>query len=78
MVHSRTVSALIGVVASLLISALLWWYFDSFVYFLFVPFIPFFFRSEEPEIEARQYPICGFQTANDAYEYCPQDGTKLE
>nr|WP_227779147.1 hypothetical protein [Haladaptatus pallidirubidus] len=78
MVRSRTVTALIGVIASLLISALLWWYFDSFVFFLFVPFIPFFFRSAEPDLQTRRCPTCGFQTTNDAYDYCPRDGMKLE
>ncbi|MFC7154093.1 hypothetical protein ACFQPA_01305 [Halomarina halobia] len=80
MARSRTATAAVGLVGSLLVSALLWWYFDSFVFFLFVPFVPFLFRRPRREEEAppRRCPSCGFRTRNDAYEYCPQDGTRLE
>jgi len=44
MVGSRTVTAIAGLVASLLASVALPWYFDSLVFFLFLPFVPFLFR----------------------------------
>ena len=80
MVRSRTATAAVGLVGSLLLSVLLWWYFDSFVFFLFVPFVPFLFRGGGSEREAsrKACPTCGFRTADDAYEYCPRDGTRLE
>lgn len=78
MVRSRTVTAVVGLVGSLLVSALLWWYFDTVAFFLFVPFVPFLFRRGEPDETVRECPACGFRTTDDAYEYCPRDGTKLE
>lgn len=78
MVRSRTVTAVVGILASLLISALVWWYFDSFVFFLFVPFIPFLFRKTDATVRTRRCPTCGFRTTNDSFEYCPRDGTRLE
>ncbi|WP_440010186.1 hypothetical protein [Halomicrococcus sp. SG-WS-1] len=78
MVRSRTVTAVVGLVGSLLVSALLWWYFDTVAFFLFVPFVPFLFRRGEPDEPVRECPACGFRTTDDAYEYCPRDGTKLE
>jgi hypothetical protein len=44
MVSSRVVTALVGLVGSILISALAWWYFDTLFDFLFVPFVPLLFR----------------------------------
>jgi hypothetical protein len=41
---SRTLTALVGLVGSLLISAVAWWYFDTLFVFLFVPFVPLLFR----------------------------------
>ena len=63
---------------SLLISAVLWWQFNSLVFFLFVPFVPFLFRGSREEPSARQCPTCGFRTRDRGYEYCPSDGTRLE
>lgn len=81
MVHSRTATAVFGIVISLGVSVLLWWTFNSFVFFLFVPFVPFLFRHSsqaDRNTLRRQCPTCGFQTTNDAYEYCPKDGSRLE
>ncbi len=78
MTGSRTAIAVVGLIGSLLISVLLWWYFDSFVFFLFVPFVPFLFRGSKSEEPLYYCPSCGFQTKNTAYGYCPRDGTKLE
>jgi hypothetical protein len=81
MVGSRTLTALVGVVASLLLSAVLWWQFDTLAFLLFVPFVPFLFRRASrgtSDRTARQCPVCGFETTDDAYDYCPRDGTRLE
>jgi hypothetical protein len=81
MVRSRTATAAVGLAGSLLLSALLWWYFDTFVFFLLLPFVPILFRGgrrETSENAVRACPTCGFRTPNDAYEYCPRDGTRLE
>ena len=82
MVSSRTVTALAGLVASLVLSALLWQLFGSPVFFLFVPFVPFLFRSRSDTTEQRpprrSCPACGFETRDPDFEYCPRDGTRLE
>ena len=78
MVSSRTITAVVGVVGSLLVSVLLWHYFDTLAFFLFVPFVPFLFRRSERAEPVRGCPVCGFQTRSEEYEYCPRDGTRLE
>ncbi|QCJ47924.1 hypothetical protein [Haloprofundus sp. MHR1] len=78
MVRSRTLTALLGLAGSLLVSALLWWYFDSLVFFLFLPFVPFLFRGATAAGATRRCQTCGFRTDDEAYEYCPRDGTELE
>jgi hypothetical protein len=78
-VSSRTVTALAGLVASLLLSVVLWWQFDTLAFFLFVPFVPFLFRGRGggEERSVRACPTCGFETTNDSYDYCPRDGARL-
>lgn len=79
--RSRTTTAVAGIVGSLLVSAVLWWYFGTAVFFLFVPFVPFLFRRStraRPEETVSECPVCGFRTRDDSYEYCPRDGTRLE
>lgn len=80
MVGSRTATALVGLAASLLVTVALWWYFDSFAFFLFLPFVPFLFRGSRSESEppVRECPNCGFATRSDEYAYCPRDGTRLQ
>jgi len=82
MVGSRTLTALVGLLASLAISAAAWYYFDTFLLFLVVPFVPFLLRrgatAREGDHGSRECPVCGFRTADPAYEYCPRDGTRLE
>ena len=81
MVSSRTVTATAGLVVSLLVSVALWWYFETFVFFLFLPFVPFLFRDRsngETERRVRECPQCGFQTTADEYEFCPRDGARLD
>ena len=78
MVGSRTATALVGLVASLAVSAVLWWYFDTFLFLLFVPFVPFLLRRERsipPQI--KECPRCDFRTTDEAFEYCPRDGARL-
>lgn len=82
MVGSRTTTALVGLLASLAISAAAWYYFGTFLLFLFVPFVPLLLRGREDRREAgpayQECPVCGFRSADPAYEYCPRDGTPLE
>jgi hypothetical protein len=81
MVGSRALTALVGLVASLLLSVVLWWTFDTLAFFLFVPFVPFLFRGRGRDTsadEVRTCPVCGFETTDEAYDYCPRDGTRLE
>jgi hypothetical protein len=79
MLSARTATAGIGLLASLLVSVALWWYFDTLLVFLFLPFVPFLFRGrgrERPPV--RECPVCGFQTRNEEYDYCPRDGHRLD
>jgi hypothetical protein len=85
--RSRTVTAVAGLLVSLLISAAVYWYTNSLLVFLFVPFVPFLFRGAsgaggaggetEPSPE-RECPRCGFRTRDPSHGYCPRDGTRLE
>lgn len=79
---SRTVTALVGIVLSLVITAILWWQFDSLLFFLFIPFVPFLFRgfgsTDTNQPEPRRCPQCGFQTTDEEYEFCPRDGRRLD
>lgn len=83
MAPSRTLTALAGVLVSLAVSAALWYYFDSLLFFLFVPFVPFLFRGsggddagQRPEVA--ECPACGYRTVDPEHDYCPRDGTRLE
>lgn len=81
MASSRVATAVVGLLAGLLLSILLWRVFGSPVFFLFVPFVPFLFRGrgEEPtQPPVRSCPRCGFQTMDQEFEYCPRDGARLE
>ena len=79
MVSSRTATAVAGLVGSVLLSAVLWWYFDTLAVFLFLPFVPFLLRRSEPEQPAvRSCPSCGFRTQDQSFDYCPHDGSRLE
>ncbi|WP_435064735.1 hypothetical protein [Halobaculum sp. EA56] len=81
MVGSRTLTALVGVVASLAVSVAAWVYFDTLLVFLVVPFVPLLFRGltggdgdRPPE---RTCPECGFTTRSPEANFCPRDGTEL-
>lgn len=82
MVDSRLLTAAAGLVASLAVSVLLWVYFDTLLFFLFVPFVPFLFRGfgddERQQPTPRECPQCGFQTLDEEYDYCPRDGRRLQ
>lgn len=79
MVSARIGSALLGLVLSLGLSVVLWQYFGSPVFFLFVPFVPFLFsrRGDTARPPVRSCETCGFETRDPAFEYCPRDGTRL-
>ena len=78
MVGSRTATAVVGLLASLLISAVAWLYFDTFLLFLLVPFVPFLFRRSGSARPVRECPACGFRTTDSEFRHCPRDGTTLE
>lgn len=82
MVRSRTGTAIVGIVASLLVSAAVWYLFDTALFFLLVPFVPFLFRRktgrETSPSDVSTCPVCGFRARDPSFEYCPYDGTELE
>jgi len=82
-VSSRAATAVAGLLVSLAVSAALWHYFDSLLFFLFVPFVPFLFRraggaDTDGRPEVAECPVCGYRTADPEHDYCPRDGTRLE
>lgn len=79
MVGSRTLTAVVGIVVSLAVSVAVWYYFNTVLLFLFVPFVPFLLRRGETREQSltRECPSCGFTTRNPAYDYCPHDGSEL-
>ncbi|MFO7927957.1 MAG: hypothetical protein ACQET5_06520 [Halobacteriota archaeon] len=83
MVGSRTLTALAGLLASLAVSVLFYVYTGSFLFFLFVPFVPFLFASRGSDDAASERPPirecsrCDFATRNPTFEYCPRDGSRL-
>ncbi len=81
MVGSRTLTAAVGIVASLAISVALYLATGSLLFFLFVPFVPFLFRGigrSAPTEVVRRCPRCSFRTTDPEHEYCPRDGSRLE
>lgn len=80
MVSSRTATAAVGVLVSLVVSVAAWVYFDTLLLFLVVPFVPFLFRrgrtGGRPPVE--RCPVCGFETREPSFTHCPRDGTPLE
>jgi hypothetical protein len=76
---SRVTVAVLGVLGSLGLSAVLWVVFGTPVFFLFVPFVPFVLGSGRPTESNATYqcPACTFQTTDSSYRYCPRDGTRL-
>lgn len=80
MVGSRTLTAAVGLAGSLLVTAGAWYYFDSLLVLLFVPFVPLLFRryGDDDRPPVRECPDCGFRTRDQTFEHCPRDGRKLE
>lgn len=78
---SRYATALIGIALSLFVSALAWWYLDTVLFFLLVPFVPFLFlrggRDATADPPVRECPACGFRTRAPSFAYCPRDGSRL-
>ncbi|MFC6864149.1 hypothetical protein ACFQGE_11860 [Halomicroarcula sp. GCM10025817] len=80
MAGSRTLTALVGLGVSLAVTVALWWYFDTLLVFLLVPFVPFLFRGmgREETPPVRECPRCGFRSTVEDHDYCPRDGSRLE
>lgn len=79
MVGARTVTAVAGLGASILVSAAAWYYFDTLLVFLLLPFIPLLWRRGQSSTPpARTCPTCGFSTRDPEFDYCPRDGAPLE
>jgi hypothetical protein len=81
MVGSRTLTALVGFAVSIALSVGLYLYTGSFLFFLFVPFVPFLFKQTSEEAAERP-PIkecdrCSFRTRDPEFDYCPRDGSRL-
>jgi len=74
--RSRVATAAAGLLASLAVSVLVWWYFDTLLLFLLIPFVPFLFRGERDQA-VRECSSCGFRTTSPEYEFCPRDGERL-
>lgn len=72
---TRWFTASVGILASIAISVLAWQYFDTFLLFLLIPFVPFLFGGRSSS--RKRCPRCGFETTSEAFEYCPRDGTRL-
>jgi hypothetical protein len=79
---SRALTGLVGLALSLAVSVAAWLYFDTLLLFLFLPLVPFLFRgrgdgsTDRPE--TRHCPVCGFESLDPSFGYCPRDGTELE
>ncbi len=79
MLSARTATAVTGLLASVVVTVALWWYFDTLLVFLFLPFIPFLFQNRDRERSpVRECPVCDFQTRDEEYNYCPRDGHRLD
>jgi hypothetical protein len=77
MVSARSATAVVGLLASLGVSVVLWVAFDVPAFLVVVPFVPFLFRrGERPPV--RECPVCGFRTRDRDHDYCPRDGHRLE
>ena len=77
MVSARSATALVGLLASLAVSLVLWYVFDVPAFLLVVPFVPFLFRRDDRP-PARECPACGYRTHDPEYTHCPRDGNRLE
>ncbi|MEF8813681.1 MAG: hypothetical protein V5A55_07670 [Halovenus sp.] len=74
--RSRAATAAVGVIASLVVSVLVWWYFGTLLLFLLIPFVPFLLRGQHDR-RVRECPRCQFETTNPEDGFCPRDGERL-
>lgn len=77
---SRYLTALTGLALSIAISLAAWIAFDTLLLFLLIPFVPWlFWRSRRPsKPPVTRCPVCGFETRDPAFAYCPRDGHRLK
>jgi hypothetical protein len=66
--------ALIGSVAVTLVAVLV---FRVYFLFLFLPILPFLFRSHSRVREVKRCTSCNWYTDDMNYNFCPCDGTPL-
>ncbi|WP_251341398.1 hypothetical protein [Haloplanus halophilus] len=78
MVRSRTATAAVGLVASIAVSVAAWYYFDTLLVFLLLPFVPVLFRRGDDRPPVEECPVCDFSTRDPSVNYCPRDGTALD
>lgn len=83
MVDSRTLTAIIGLIASIVFSLVVYWQYDTLLVLLVVPFLPLLFRrgaeaESERAAQPRECPECGFRTTDPEFTHCPRDGSRLE
>lgn len=78
MVGARTVTAAAGLLVSVLLSVAVWYYFDTLLVFLLLPFVPLLWRRGGDDPPVRECPSCGFATRDPAFDYCPRDGSPLD
>ncbi|WP_435333428.1 hypothetical protein [Haloarchaeobius sp. TZWWS8] len=75
---SRKTLLALGLLLSVAITVVLWVVFDTLAVFLFLPLVPFVLGRGGDGAPVRRCPVCGFETADDGFEYCPRDGERLE
>jgi hypothetical protein len=78
MVGSRTATAVAGLLASLLLSVVAWYHFQTLLVFLFLPVLPLLWRRGRDSPPVRECPACGFDTRDPTFDHCPRDGTPLD
>jgi len=77
MVSARSRTALLGLLASLAVSLVLWAVFGVPAFLVVVPFVPFVFRRDDrPPV--RECPVCGYRTRDPEFDHCPRDGHRLD
>lgn len=78
---SRYVTALVGLLLSVVVSVAAWVLFDTLLLFLLIPFIPWLVWRRSGGVSTppvRHCSTCGFSTRQPDFAYCPRDGSRLE